>query len=81
MLFKVLYGPRVYAGPFEEYNVEEGEQVELTCTANGNPPPLQYEWFHVTTGMQFALLYFICLFGAEDKSLIAQNTKNKDAKT
>uniref|UniRef100_A0A915A597 Nephrin n=2 Tax=Parascaris univalens TaxID=6257 RepID=A0A915A597_PARUN len=49
----VLYGPRVQAGPVPEYNVEEGERVELTCTADGNPPPSQFEWYHLATGERF----------------------------
>lgn len=43
------------AGPVPEYNVEEGEKVELTCTADGNPPPSQFEWYHLATGE------FICI--------------------
>uniref|UniRef100_A0A0R3RUN2 B-cell receptor CD22 n=1 Tax=Elaeophora elaphi TaxID=1147741 RepID=A0A0R3RUN2_9BILA len=50
----VLYGPRVHAGPVHEYNVEEGERVELTCSANGNPAPSQFEWYHVASGERFA---------------------------
>ncbi|VDM39904.1 unnamed protein product [Toxocara canis] len=53
VFFEVLYGPRVQAGPVQEYNVEEGERVELTCTADGNPPPSQFEWYHVATGERF----------------------------
>ncbi|VDP14417.1 unnamed protein product [Onchocerca flexuosa] len=34
VIFKVLYGPRVHVGPVYDYNVEEGERVELTCSAN-----------------------------------------------
>ncbi|CAG9534403.1 unnamed protein product [Cercopithifilaria johnstoni] len=50
----VLYGPRVHAGPVHDYNVEEGERVELTCSANGNPAPSQFEWYHVASGEHFA---------------------------
>ncbi|MCP9265791.1 Hemicentin-2 [Dirofilaria immitis] len=50
----VLYGPRVHVGPVHDYNVEEGERVELTCSANGNPVPSQFEWYHVTSGKRFA---------------------------
>lgn len=47
---KVLYGPRVHVGPVYDYNVEEGERIELTCSANGNPAPLQFEWYNVAGG-------------------------------
>ncbi|EJD75800.1 CBR-IGCM-1 protein [Loa loa] len=50
----VLYGPKVHAGPVHDYNVEEGERVELTCSANGNPAPSQFEWHHITSGERFA---------------------------
>ncbi|VDK41717.1 unnamed protein product [Anisakis simplex] len=49
----VLYGPRVRAGPVREYNVEEGDKVELICSADGNPPPTQFEWYHVATGERY----------------------------
>ncbi|VBB30942.1 unnamed protein product [Acanthocheilonema viteae] len=50
---KVLYGPRVHAGPVHDYKVEEGERVELTCSANSNPAPSQFEWYHVASGERF----------------------------
>ncbi|EJW79633.1 hypothetical protein WUBG_09458, partial [Wuchereria bancrofti] len=50
----VLYGPQVRAGPVHDYNVEEGERVELTCSANSNPAPSQFEWYHVASGERFA---------------------------
>uniref|UniRef100_A0AC35F2G5 Uncharacterized protein n=1 Tax=Panagrolaimus sp. PS1159 TaxID=55785 RepID=A0AC35F2G5_9BILA len=46
----VLFAPRVTVGPVADYNVEEGEPVELTCNAEGNPLPTQFEWLHVSTG-------------------------------
>lgn len=33
-----------------EYNVEEGERTEVTCTADGNPEPTKFEWNSVNTG-------------------------------
>ncbi|VDO34644.1 unnamed protein product [Brugia timori] len=53
-LFAVLYGPQVRAGPVHDYNVEEGERIELTCSANSNPAPSQFEWYHVASGERFA---------------------------
>ncbi|VIO87308.1 Uncharacterized protein BM_BM17942 [Brugia malayi] len=50
----VLYGPQVRAGPVHDYNVEEGERIELTCSANSNPAPSQFEWYHVASGERFA---------------------------
>ncbi|VDM97717.1 unnamed protein product [Thelazia callipaeda] len=50
----VLYGPRVHVGPLQEYHVEEGERVELSCTADGNPTPSLFEWYHIATGQRFA---------------------------
>uniref|UniRef100_A0A7E4ZSG2 B-cell receptor CD22 n=1 Tax=Panagrellus redivivus TaxID=6233 RepID=A0A7E4ZSG2_PANRE len=46
----VLFAPRVSVGPTSDYSVEEGEPVELTCEAEGNPVPNQFEWLHVSTG-------------------------------
>ncbi|VDK85519.1 unnamed protein product [Litomosoides sigmodontis] len=49
----VLYGPRVHVGPVRNYSVEEGEHVELTCSANGNPAPSQFQWYHAASGERF----------------------------
>ena len=46
----VLFAPRVRAGPIPEYNVEEGEPVDLVCEAEGNPAPTKFEWVHVSSG-------------------------------
>ncbi|KAE9556388.1 hypothetical protein FO519_000428 [Halicephalobus sp. NKZ332] len=46
----VLFSPRVRAGPISEYNVEEGEPVDLVCEAEGNPSPTKFEWVHVSSG-------------------------------
>lgn len=40
-------------GPSSELNVEEGEHVELTCNADGNPLPTQFDWLHLPTGDRF----------------------------
>lgn len=36
-------------GPVSEYNAEEGERVELSCSADANPPASQFEWLHIPT--------------------------------
>lgn len=58
---KVLYGPQVHVGPVHDYSVEEGERIELTCSADGNPAPSQFEWYHSPSGKPkfFSCLLFI----------------------
>uniref|UniRef100_A0AC34QSZ8 Uncharacterized protein n=1 Tax=Panagrolaimus sp. JU765 TaxID=591449 RepID=A0AC34QSZ8_9BILA len=46
----VQFSPRVRAGPIAVYNAEEGEPVNLSCEAEGNPMPTKFEWIHTSTG-------------------------------
>uniref|UniRef100_A0A0N5AV26 Hemicentin-2 n=1 Tax=Syphacia muris TaxID=451379 RepID=A0A0N5AV26_9BILA len=49
----VFYRPKVLVGPVNEYNVEEGGEVEVTCSADGNPTPTKFEWNNINTGERY----------------------------
>ncbi|CAJ0953721.1 unnamed protein product, partial [Mesorhabditis belari] len=49
----VLYKPTVTVGPVPDYIVEEDQQIELTCSGQGNPQPTGFEWKHIQTGERY----------------------------
>uniref|UniRef100_A0A0N5C4D2 B-cell receptor CD22 n=1 Tax=Strongyloides papillosus TaxID=174720 RepID=A0A0N5C4D2_STREA len=49
----VLHSPIVKIEPSNIYNVEEGKNVIVTCSADGNPMPTSYEWRNLGTGEHF----------------------------
>uniref|UniRef100_A0A0N4ZHK6 B-cell receptor CD22-like n=1 Tax=Parastrongyloides trichosuri TaxID=131310 RepID=A0A0N4ZHK6_PARTI len=49
----VLHSPIVNIEPSSIYNVEEGKNVVVTCSAEGNPMPTYFEWRNLATGEHF----------------------------